>query len=245
MNETILLILASGGGEMQPDVHIINGRLIRCLACLLALVLAGGLLLSGEVSAQQEEKKALSMLQERLTRITGEEASLRRALREGVQLATRPYADYLLHQKSLQLAGKTDRLGQLKQEKMEVIRQLAGMEDHFDPEIGIFRWDEESKKMALASTYSGAPLLSFNQAIRVDSEDHVRLSPSWIGFFRVVFLGYVMLIFTLPLVAIQKRRVSLSRERGSRTLRVFPLLTVERLGGACELLCLPVKAGIY
>ncbi len=185
------------------------------------------------------------MLQDRLARLIDEETSLRRELREGVQLATRPYADYLLHQKSLQLVENTDKLLKLKLEKMEVIQRLARMEDRLDPGVGSFIWGEESRQITLASTYSGAPLLSFNQAIRVDSQDLPHWSPSWIGFFRIVFIGYVMLIFTIPLIAIQKRRASLSRERGKRPLRIFPLLTVKRSDGGYELLCLPVKAGSF
>lgn len=226
---------------MKPGVHCPNAGWIGCLPYLLVMVLAGSLLSVGGVRAQQAGNGDPLVLQDHLNRLIKEEASLRREVREGVRLATRPYAGYLLHQKSLQLVEKTDRLRQLKQEKMEVVQRLVRMGERFDPGVGAFPLDEESMQIALSSTYSGAPTLSFNQAIQVGSEDLPRFSPLWISFFRFIFLGFVLLIFALPLIAIQRGRADLSHERDKGHLRVFPILTVQRLDGHCELLCLPVR----
>jgi hypothetical protein len=209
------------------------------------MVLAGSLVAGADVRAQEEGNRVFPELQEDLNRIIKEEVLVQREVREGMLRATQPYADYLLHQNSLQLVENTDRLRKIKQEKMELVQRLARMDDRIDLGVGLFPREEASKKVAISSTYSGAPSLSFNHAIRIDSEDLPRVSPSWIGFLRFIFFGYLILIFGLPLIAIQKRKASLSRKRGKRTLRVFPILTIHRRGGGCELLSLPLKAVRY
>ncbi|MFQ5580007.1 MAG: hypothetical protein ACE5FZ_05295 [Nitrospiria bacterium] len=215
------------------------------LPLLWVMVLAGSLLAGGEARAQQENVAARVPLQDNLTRLVEEELVLRRELRESLQLAARPYADYLLHQKSLRLAENIGRLRQLRQEKVGIIQGLNRMGGRFDPGIGLFNWDEENMQVALASTYSGAPSLAFNHAVRAEAEGFPHLSRPWIYFYRFMFLGYLVMIITLPLIAIQKRRAGLSQKGSRRALRVFPIFTVQGHHGHCELLCLPVKAGSH
>ncbi len=235
---------------MKPGVCCPSVRRIRYLPYLLVMVLAGSLLSGGSTRAQEVRNGESLVLQDHLDRlildrIIKEEAALRREVKEGVQLATRPYTGYLLHQKSLQLVEKADRLSQLKLEKMEVIQNLARMGERFDPGVSALHRDEERRQIALSTGYSGAPILSFNYAVQVRTEDLPRLSPLWISFFRFIFLGFTLLVFALPLIAIQKGKAGLSREGERGRLRVFPIFTVQRPGGHRELFCLPVKMGSY
>lgn len=222
-----------------------KARQIGCLPYLWVLMVIGSLFSGQGVKAQEAITGNPLILQVQFDRLVKEEASLRREMKEGVRLAARPYAGYLLHQKSLQLGEIYDRLEEVKQEKMNLIQGLTKMGEPFDPVFRDFHPNPLNRKIALSSTYSGAPLLSFNNAVQEVPEGFPRVGPFWISVFRILFLGFVMLILLVPIIAIQMGWTGLSHERGKRFVRVFPILTVQGSDGHCELLSLPMKAGSH
>ena len=89
-------------------------------------------------------------------------------------------------------------------------------------------------------TYSGAPLLSFYDPTLADPASRFSYPPFWTNLLRLVLSMALLLIFVLPIVALQKLRSDL---RHREIIRVFPIFTVQRPkgSGGLELLQVVLK----
>lgn len=173
-------------------------------------------------------KTEILILQDRLTQLLSEEGILRAQMEREVRLATRPYAEYLLYQKSLRLSDHEARLEQLKKEKRETVQKLALLQDEAGPPIGLGIGPAERSASRDLPTYSGAPLLSFYDGSRFvpvvpPGERSVR-----IYLFRLLSIAVLVSILTLPLIAVQRMRADL---RQKEMVRLFPILTFREKNG--------------
>ncbi|MFQ5780807.1 MAG: hypothetical protein ACE5HN_08505 [Nitrospiria bacterium] len=219
---------------MIQFLHETISRGPKRLPYLVVFVMVWSLFSAGNLLSGQAESRDVLLLQDHLNRLTEEEASLRREMKEGMRIATRPYTAYLLHQKSLRLMDGAARLAQLQIERRETLKRLALMEEGFDIALGAFHGAEGSQRLQRYATYSGAPILAFNYASSDDLGAFPRFSPFWTNVFRFLFAGVVFVIFSLPLIVIQRRRGRPSKRGEKGLVRVFPLLTVCRANGHRE-----------
>lgn len=171
----------------------------------------------------------MMILQEKGQKLLQEEARLSDLIREETRTAERPYAEYLLYQKSIRLSEHETRLQELKNEKLLINQRLL--------ELNHGNWfssDFRSTEWPSAVTYSGAPPLANDAKL---SHTH-GLGPFWTVIYRFIFVATLVLIITLPLTALWKIRFDLSHT-GIRC--VYPLLTVRKIDGHRAFLQIPVR----
>lgn len=187
-------------------------RILLCFALFFASL--EGSALAEKAPPRRASDGEVLILQDRLNELIEEESLLRVRRQEEVRIGIRPYTDYLFHQKSLRFAEMDDRLAQLNREKTEIVRRFALLQEEGGFPQGLPRD---------FSTYSGAPLLSFYDGTRFDPLGLLRFQPFWTGLFRVLFAAFVLLMVSLPWVAIRRMRAG---RRPHGVVRIFPIFTV-------------------
>ena len=218
---------------------------------------------AGNAPPSRTMKTEVLILQDRLNQALQEEAILRAQMEREVRLATRPYAEYLLYQKSLRLSDHAARLEQLKKEKREAAQKLALLRDGAGPPIGLGIGLAERSASRDFPTYSGAPLLSFydgSRFIPVRTPGDVPIGghpgpmlkpifehllggspgvfPIRIYLFRLLSIAVLVSILTLPLIAAQRMRADL---RQKEIIRLFPILTFWERDGSRGMLRTVIK----
>ncbi|MFQ5543806.1 MAG: hypothetical protein ACE5FY_05585 [Nitrospiria bacterium] len=138
-------------------------------------------------------------------------------------VAARPQAEYLLYQKSLGIAGLYSQLTQLKEERKDIIKQITLLEGK--PFTASFILGLETfSSPHFYPAYSGAPLLSFNNLRDSDAGSRVLLTPASTAVVQTLTVVFFLLVVSLPLIAIYKRR---HRYTEKEVIRVFPIFTVQ------------------
>lgn len=216
-----------------------TGGGVRTFLCLTFFLAAW----SGSAPAEDAPplQTEILTLSDRLEQNLQEEAALRRENRREARIATRPYTEYLLYQKSLHFSDHAARLEELKQERMEMIGRLTQRQE----EAGLPADSlQEVRERSLDSfpTYSGAPLLSFYDPTPFDPVSSSSYPPMWTNLLRFSFSMILLLIFVLPMIAFRKLWSDL---RHREVLRIFPVFTVRRPNGTgrLELLHVVTKKG--
>lgn len=183
----------------------------------------------------------VSILLNQWSQITREEAFLKKATREATRAATRPYAEYLLYQRSLRFAEHDARLEELKKEKRGIIARLAPLErgaGRFSALPPGTTGGSIERGPPTYSAYSGAPPYSFYDATQFDPASPPGFSPIEIHLLRLLFSTAALLIFALPPAAL-KRYMADRREKA--IIRLFPIFVVRREDLRRELLRTSVK----
>ncbi len=169
------------------------------------------------------------ILQEKVQKILQEESRLSDLIQEETRTAERPYAEYLLYQKSIRLSEHEARLQELENEKLWINQRLI--------EINHGNWfssDLRSTVRATAFTYSGAPMLANDAKLLLPYD----FGPFWTAIYRFIFVTILLVIVVLPLTAMWRIRSDLH----NREMRcVYPLLTVRKIDGHRAFLQVPVK----
>ncbi len=187
----------------------------------------------GPVADQGEMVRLHAALNENLQA----EAVLQAELRAAYRLISRPHSEYLLYQKSLGLEGMVADLRQLRLERKSLIQRLTSSSDgerlpmQLNPEA-------EIRFPGLVSTaYSGAPMLSFDDASRFDSEVTPRTVSARAGFYRLLIGIFLLAAFSLPLMALYKKKTEVPTEK--KLIRVFPIFSVQGKNGVRSLFKVP------
>jgi hypothetical protein len=222
------------GGKMID--FFLKGRstILRVL-----ILLAAFIVFPGErdrlVSAQRprEDPREILLLRQDLKKTIQEEFELRSKIRDETQLAVRPYADYLLYQKSVHLFDDSVRLDQLKKKRMNIVQRLALLQREPGKSLDTLGNANEEVVPLRLPTYSGAPLFSFYDPNRFDQSDLPNYHPFWTNLLRLMISLTVLSVFLLPLIAVWR---TLKGWPDEEMVRIYPILTVSREDGRMEVL---------
>ena len=206
------------------------------LCCTFMFVLVPGAILGGRAHAESVMPDEWSGLQNRLQENLKEEAWLREKMRSALDVASRPNASYLLHQKSLGLQNDRDRLHALQAEKAELIRAIEGLTARDLASEALLRRARQGFSMQNMRKDSGSPALSFQQASLV----HVaNTSTEKRALYRAMMAGFLLIVLSFPLIAFFKKDTPFPVRK--RVIRVFPMFTVRNEAyGSRELLKIQV-----
>lgn len=209
---------------------------IGVFVLLLTLILVQA---SAVVLAQVADPKEVGLsrvlgLQNRLNENLNEEVLILARMGAALGVASQPYSAYLLHQKSLGLQENRDSLQSLRAEKAEVIRMLEGFADKSVVSEALLRRAREPSWVENARRDSGSPVLSFQQAHLVHAANVSTEKMGFVGLYRVVMAGFLLVIFALPLVVFFRRGEPTFARKN--LVRVFPLFAINGAHGYREVL---------
>ena len=215
-----------------------KGILILFCATAMIVVWQSAAGASGQESPTGERAE-LMLLHERLNQNMKTEALLRKEIRNALSLAARPHSEYLLHQKSLGLQRNKAAITQLRQERRDIYKQVALLSGIDDASFDLMR-EMQDQSVKASAPYSGAPLLAFYNRSSHGPEP-LQFSPFWSGAFRAITGLFFLSIFSLPLIAIYKRKRAQQAEKEKSLL--FPIFTVQGRSGSRGLLRVPIYKG--
>ncbi len=183
----------------------------------------------GPIASQGERVRLYTELNENLQA----ESVLQAEIRAGYRLASRPHSAYLLYQKSLGLEGAVADLRQLRIEREAFIQSLNSIPGP----VGSGPEAEARFPDLVSTAYSGAPMLSFDDGSRFDSEEAAKTVSARAGFYRLLTGAFLVLAFFLPLLALYQKKTEVPT--GKKLVRVFPIFAVLGKNGARALFKLP------
>ena len=169
-------------------------RIISFIFVTLLIIFWGASKIAEYESMLQMEEREARFFQRDLSGYLQEETALQNKIREEAQIASRPYMEYLLYQKSVRFPDHSARLDEVRKERLESGKTAP------PPSRGF-------------SSYSGAPLFSFYDPNRFGAAAPPLYPLSVIYLSRIVMAIVVISIFALPLIALQKRETGPPRRR--------------------------------
>lgn len=209
------------------------------LSCALLFAFSSAVVLAEEGHPESAMQGEVLRLQARLGENLKQEALIQERMRTAFGVVTRPHSAYLLHQKSLGLQDNRVRLQRLRGEREKIIQEIRGLRDKGVVSQALLRRARGPFLIENAQRYSGSPTLSFQEARWVYAEASSE-KPIKTGLFRMMMAGFLLFVFSLPLVLIFRKGAPVRARK--RLVRVFPLFTVYGADGWCGMLKIHVDA---